>query len=309
LTPSIFAAAMTLATLLVAQSAPPRTRSVYLSALDSKGAPVKDLTAADLSIKEEGKSRTVLSVGPAATKMAITMLVDDGGVGLNDIRTGIAAFMNRLLPGADFSVVGISEQNRTFVEFTNEGNRLAAAIQQLRARNVNGGGHLLEAVLDAITVSEKKEVLRPIVVVVTNQAREYGEPNPDPVMQALARSGTAIYALEVLRRSGSSRTSAGGFDAMAQGAHDNEAADADPARAKILGDGPRETGGRREELLNTADVPATLNAIADDLANQYVLVYATEAGADASPKIAVGTTRKNVKLRVPTRAASRGGRE
>jgi hypothetical protein len=237
--------------------------------------------------------------------MAITLLVDDGGVGLNDFRAGIAGLVNRLLGVSEFSLVGISEQNRTLVEYTNEGSRLAQAIQALRARNVNGGGHLLEAVAEAIKVGEKKEVVRPVIVIVTNQAHEYGEPDAEPVMQALARTGTAIYVVEILRASGQSRTSAGGFDAVAQGAADHEAADADRARARILGDGPKESGGRREELLNPADVASVLNAIADDLANQYVLVYATEAASGTAPKISVSTTRSSVKLRGPVRATDR----
>src|SRR5262245_21690500 len=113
--------ALSIATLSAAPYAQsvPQSRSVYLSATDSKGAPVKDLVAADVVLSEDGKPRTVLSVGPAATKMAITLLIDDGGVGLNDIRTGVTGFMNRLLGVAEFSIVGTAEQNRTFTDFTN----------------------------------------------------------------------------------------------------------------------------------------------------------------------------------------------
>ena len=283
----------------------PRTRSVYVSALDGKGVPVAGMTAAEFLIKEDGQSRTVVSAAPAATKLTVVVLVDDGGVGMNDIRIGVAGLMNRLLVNAEFSLVGIAEQNRTFVELTSENSALARAIQALRPRNVSGGGHLVEAVLDAMTVEEKKEVARPVIVVVTNQGREYGTLSPEPVLQQLARSGTALYVVEALRRSGQSGASPAGYDAMAQGAADNEAADADRARNKILADGPKQTGGRREEVLNTADIPAVLQAIAEDLAGQYLLVYASDAPPGAPARIAISTSRKNVKVRAPARAPDR----
>ena len=282
-----------------------RTRSVYVSAIDAKGVSVTGMTAAEFSIKEDGRARTVLSVAPAVTKLSIVMLVDDGGVGMNDIRIGVAGFMNRLLSNAEFSLVGTAEQNRTLVELTSESSGLVRAIQALRPRNFSGGGHLIEAVLDAIKVEEKKEVARPIIVVVTNQGREYGTLTPEPVMQQLARTGTAMYVLEALRRSGPSGGAAAGYDAMAQGAAENEAADANRARNKMLSDGPKETGGRHDEVISTADIPAALSAMAEDLANQYLLVYATEAASGTPLKVAVSTSRKNVKLRAPARATDR----
>src|ERR1041385_9065461 len=38
------------------------TRTVYISATDSKGSPVTDLTASDLVVKEDGKERVIASL-------------------------------------------------------------------------------------------------------------------------------------------------------------------------------------------------------------------------------------------------------
>jgi hypothetical protein len=290
-----------------AQSPALRTRSIYVAVTDNRSMPVAGLTAAELSIKEDGKVRTVVRLEPAATRLAIAVLADDGGVGLNDIRSGIAGFMDRLLSRADFSLVGIAEQNRTLVDLTHDGSELLKGIQALRVRTVNGGGHLLEGVLDAVKkLNLKQETVRPVVLIVTNQAREYGTVTADSVLTALAQTGTTLYVVEVSRLSGQSRGPApAGADAVADASRANEDADADRARGKILSDGPRETGGRREELLASADVPATLISIAEELANQYILVYSTDAAPGITSRIALSTTRKNAKVRGPARASDK----
>jgi VWFA-related protein len=301
-------AAFTAVGQVAAQTALPATRALYLSALDDKGAPVTGLTVADLVVREDGKPREIVRVTAATSKLSIALLVDDGGVGLNDIRSGLAGFMNRLLNQAEFSVTGIAEQNRTYTDFTRDGDALGNAIRALQSRNVNGGGHLLEAVLEAVKSGKKKEAERPVILVVTNQANEYGHTPVETVMEQMTRTSTAIYVAEVLRRSGPSRPSAGSYDAMAAGAQENEASQADRARNKILGDGPRQTGGRRVELIATTDIPKTLLAIADDLKSQYVVVFASDAKPSVLSRVAVSTSKRGVKVRAATSVTDRPAR-
>ena len=47
-------------------------RKVYISALDAKGAVVTDLTAADITVKENGKPYPVASVEPLSAPMFIS---------------------------------------------------------------------------------------------------------------------------------------------------------------------------------------------------------------------------------------------
>ena len=63
-------------------AAPPRapaevTRKVYISASDSKGAPITDLTAAEITVKEGGKERTVAGLVPATAPVHVAILVED----------------------------------------------------------------------------------------------------------------------------------------------------------------------------------------------------------------------------------------
>lgn len=288
---------------LAAQST--SSRSLYVSVLDTRGKPVPGMTAADVALKEDGRARPVLSLAPAGPRVSVVLLVDDSGLGLNDFRMGVARFMNRLLPSAEFSLVGIAEQNRLLAPFTSDGNALGQAVGGLRARNSTGSGHLVEGVAEGTVAIERREAQRRVVVILTNQAREYGNPDAEPVMERLVRTETALYVVETPRRGADNRGSMGGYDRMAEGAADNEAAEADRARNRILGDGPKETGGRREEVINPADVPAVLESIAADLVGQYLLVYDSAARAGATPRIAVATSQKGVRLRAPARSTDR----
>lgn len=293
------------------QSAPgtlPATRAVYLSALDDRGAPVPGLTPADLTVKEDGKTRQVVRVSPAASKLSIALLVDDGGVGLNDVRSGLAAFMNQLLGQSEFSVTGIAEQNRTYARLTSDGYMLGNAVRALQARNVNGGGHLVEAVIDAVKFGQQKEAERHLIVVVTNQANEYGVIPADTAMEQMTRTGTAIYVVEVLRRSGAVGQPPGAYDAMSAAARESEESEAGRERNKVLGDGPKQTGGRRVELTSAADIPRALLAIAEDLKHQYVVVFASEAKRSSVSRLAVTTNKRGVKVRAPTFATDRPAR-
>ena len=286
----------------------PATRAIYLSALDDKGAPVPGLTPADIVIKEDGKTRQVVRVTPAASKLSIAVLVDDGGVGLNDFRSGLAGFMNQLLSQSEFSVTGVAEQNRTYADFTSDGYVLGNAIRALQARNVNGGGHLVEAVLDAVRFGQRKEAERPVILVVTNQANEYGTLPADSAIEQVTRTATAIYVVEVLRRSGSVGQAPGAYDAMSAAARESEASEANRERNKVLGDGPRQTGGRRVELSSTADIPRALLSIAEDLKHQYVAVFTSEARRSAVSRLAVTTNKRGVRVRAATFATDRPAR-
>ena len=76
-------------------------------------------------------------------------------------------------------------------------------------------------------------------------------------------------------------------------------------RNKVLGDGPKQSGGRHEEMIATAGVPKALQLVADDLLNQYVVSYSLPAGVKPSGKIAVAVGRRGVTLRAPTRVPDR----
>jgi VWFA-related protein len=286
---------------------PAHTRSVYVSALDGNGAVVADLTPADVSIKEDDRAQPVLRLVSATARMSIAVLVDDSGIGLDDFRLGVARLMNPLLGQAEFSLVGLAGQNRTLMEFTDQNAALVGAVRGLRARTGQSEQHLVEAVLDALKVVEKREAARPVIVVLTNQARESGNSAVQSVMDRLARTGAVLQVVEVLQPAAQTRD-LGQTSSASAFSRDNNAAEPDRARSQVLGNGPAATGGRRHELVGLAGVPAAMASIAQELAGQYEIVFGSSAELDVVSKISISTTRPGVKLHAPTRAANRVAR-
>ena len=101
---------------MVSAAPEPRTRRVYVSALDDKGTPVNDLTAADFTVKENGKAREIVRAAPATAPMQIAILVDDNGTGL--FRYAVSKFIEALLGKAEFSISTVSPQTIKLVDYT-----------------------------------------------------------------------------------------------------------------------------------------------------------------------------------------------
>jgi VWFA-related protein len=277
------------------------TRRVYVSVLDAKGAPVAGLTAADFSVKEDDRLLAVLEARRSDTPLSIALLVDDSGPGLNDIRAAISRFMNLLLYRAEFSVIATSEQNVTLTDYTSDANALAGAVSRLRARTVNGGGHLVEAIVEAAASFGKRAERRGIILVLALQGQEYGTLRASRVLEVLQQSGAALNVVDISRPTGQTGAPPGSYDRYTAAAQQSDAGESNATRGQVLSDGPRLTGGRRDELLSTTKLLDTITAIAEDIAHQYAVVYTRPAGAAAASKIAVSVKRSGVKVRAPTR--------
>ena len=73
----------------------------------------------------------------------------------------------------------------------------------------------------------------------------------------------------------------------------------------VMGDGPRESGGRIEQTgSGNGIVPAAMR-IAESLQSQYLVTYTIPDGTSTSDRIAVSTSRKGIKLTAPTRIATK----
>src|SRR5689334_11813836 len=80
----------------------PRERTMFVSAVDAKGEPVKGLGPDDFVIREDGAQREVLRVTPATEPMDIAILVDDSAASegvIPRVREGLTAFVNAMSKG------------------------------------------------------------------------------------------------------------------------------------------------------------------------------------------------------------------
>lgn len=286
----VAAALLTLACLPAQIGAQPLTRRVYVAALDRTGAPVADLTAAELEVKEGGKTREIATLRPATRPLQIAILVDDNGTGL--FRVAIARFIESLLGRAEFSLVTVDGQPRKLTEFTPNGDVLREAIAHLNARPATpDGGQLLSGIHEAALDFERRHVERPVIVALTVGGEEHAPLPPDHVLEQLRKSGAPLHVVAVV---GSQLRATAPVGRSADLLNDNMSLN------QVLGDGPKRSGGRREEVPAVAGVGTGLHQLAETLKQQYVIEYKLPEGVKTSERFSVSTKRKGITLRAPT---------
>ena len=253
------------------------TRQIFISATDGSGAPVTDLTAADISIKEGGKDRPVESLKPATGSMHVAILVDDSGSGA--FQAAIAQFLDRTLARGQFSITLLNPQASMVVDFTNEPAALRDALGRLgkRGRLQADGDQMLDAIERAAKALQLRKAERAVVVALTLTGGKPESIDPNNVLNAVRTSSTMLNVVHLL-----------GADL-----------------GMVMGDGPRQTGGRIELAGNgNGIIPATIR-IAESLQTQYLVTYTIPDGTLLSDRIAVSTSRKGIKLTAPTRITAK----
>ena len=277
---------------------PEGTRHAYFTALDKKGNPVADLTAADVRVREDGVDRQVVGVEPAAAPLHIALLVDDSGPGLRFIREGTGAFIQRLGGRAEMSLTSTGAKNTLLVDFTPQVNQLYDGVRRLMTRNTGNavdGGYLLDAVHDAIEALRTRRPERPAIVIVMLEGAEFSSRRADRLLTELQGSRAVLHV--VVLGKPTLKTMSGWNEGPMQSLREN--LDENINRRKFLEDGARQSGGRFEQVLVDSGVPSALNAVAQELTSQYVVVY-SRRGEGSARKINITSTRGGVKIRART---------
>ena len=70
---------------------------------------------------------------------------------------------------------------------------------------------------------------------------------------------------------------------------------------EVLGDGPKQSGGHRDEIIAAAGIATGLQVLAEALQHQYLIEYTLPDGVKPSDRLSVSVKRKGVTLRAPTR--------
>lgn len=276
--------------LVSAAGAQEHTRRVYMTAQDRNGALVTDLAAADITIKEGGKTREVLALKPAAGPLQIAILVDDNGTGL--FRVAVARFIETLLERAAFSIITVAGQPLKLTGFTSDATMLREAIERLNARpGTPDGGQLLAGISEAAIDFERRRVERPVILALTVGGEEHAPLPPDHVLEQLRKSGAALHVVSVI---GSTLRPTSQPDRVGDLLDENLGLD------EVLGDGPKRSGGRREDVPAIAGVLTGLQQLAEALKRQYVVEYTLPAGVKPSERFSVAAKRRGLTLRAPT---------
>lgn len=256
-----------------AQAGAQVTRKVYISATDAKGAPVTDLTTADITVKEGGKEQPIASLEPAVAPMQVAILVDDGGTGA--FQSAVGQFLQRTIGHGQFSISLLSPQATKLVDFTEDVDALKGALSRMGARGrlQPDGDQMLEAIADASKTLQQRKAERPVIVAMTMAGGQPHSIDPQNVLTTLRLSGAGLYVVSFT-----------GADL-----------------GMVMGDGPKQSGGRVEQAGSGTAIAAAAAKIADALQHQYLLTYSLPAGVKRSDRLTVATSRKGISLTSPSR--------
>ena len=187
----------------------------------------------------------------------------------------------------------------TVFDYTRDTMDMLQGIRRLVWRSGPAGGLVLGAVADAADTLRRREAERPAIVVVTFEGDEFkSHRSAEGVLQALERSGAVLHVVSVGRPNVRRMNRAAVESGDAQG--DDWIVD-EGNRHTVLAEGPRQSGGRRQELALATGLTRALEVLAAELRSQYRLVYEGAADGTGSRKLNVSTKRRGVTVRAPVR--------
>ena len=276
-------------------AAPPQqSRTVYISVLDRNGVPVEDLTAADFAIKEGGKAVDVQQAVPAKEAMQISLIVDDNGTGI--FRSALARFVQRLDGQAVMALSSVVGQTMRVVDYTPSVDAVMQGIATLNARPATpDGGQLLEGISEAALELRKREAKRPVIIAFTVGGQEHGTITSDLVLDQLRKSGAVLHVFSVASSAiRAPVTATAPRDLLQENMHLN----------RVLGDGPKQSGGRHQQIVASPGFLAGLQNLAAELTTQYRVTYNLPPGAKRSDRLNVAVRRKDLVVRAPSKIPS-----
>jgi VWFA-related protein len=271
-------------------------RTVYVTVVDRDGLPVPGLTVEDFTVKEDGRARKIYRVEPSTEPMQIAVLIDDGGRSLGATRQAAGQFVERLQGKATFSLTTTGGTPRTLVDFTQDPRIIYAALQQTFA-HAAPTTQLLNAVVQSARDFVRRRAARPVIVAIVNEGEELSNVRADEVLRSVQQSGAVFYyiGLGVPVTSGTRPSP-----------ESNRAADSSAyeslQRNIVIGSGPKNSGGRSEQVLLPAGIEPLMLQFAAELIGQYTITYQSDADR---ARLEVATSRQGVRVRAPARVGDR----
>jgi hypothetical protein len=258
-------------------------RAMYVSAVNDAGSPVADLGPSDFIVREDNKAREVLKVEPAVEPMQVAVLVDTSQAARNDIshmRTALPGFVKTLTTGDvknEVAIIAIGERPTVFTNYTFSQVELKKGIDRIWSLQ-GTGAYLLDGIIEVCQGFKKRGAQRPVIVAILSEGPELSNRQHDQVLEPLRDRGAAFHAITM-------------------GTPSRSLSDEMRNRNLVLDEGPRQNGGRREELLTSMALEAKLVQLGDELTHQYKVTYARPQSLIPPERVTVAAAKAGVTAR------------
>jgi VWFA-related protein len=251
-------------------------RQLYVSVLDEAGKPVPDLGPADIVVREDGVAREVLRVARATDPLLVALLVDTSAAAtypMPQIRDAVTKFVDRMAGANEIALITFGDRPSIVVDYTQSAQSLKRGVGRLYA--VPGSGaYLLDAIVDVARGIGRREAARPVMIAISTEGTEYSNYRYQAVLERLAESGAAFHALVI-----------------EEGGREISIADGPYHRNVVFDRGTASSGGRRENLLTSMSLEPTMDKLAEELSNQYLVTYARPESLIPPERVSVAAAK------------------
>ena len=280
------------ATVATAQSV---ERQIVVSAVDSDGLPILDLTPSDILITEDGVRREVLSIRRDTAPRQIALLVDTSqaaGPAIQDFKKAAGAFVDSMGEDHEISIISFGGTPRILTEATDTLAELHDGVGKIFSYT-NTASYLLDAVSETVRGFQRRSASRPVVVVLTTLGVDYSNADDRRMLDRLKDAGVVMHAIVSRSKVGGIEPGGGFTGGLRQNPYQ-----ADPlALNRFLELGPTQTGGRRRDLQTFTSTERAVNDLTAQLQSQYLVVYSRPGMLIPPERIQVAANRADLDTR------------
>jgi len=175
------------------------------------------------------------------------------------------------------AIIAIGERPTVLTNYTFNQAELKKGVD--RIWSIQGSGtYLLDGIIETCQGFKKREARRPVIVAILSEGPELSSRQYDQALDPLKAAGAAFHAFTMGRPSSS-------------------LSDEARNRNMVLDEGPRQSGGRREELLTPMALDAKLAQLGEELTHQYKVTYAHPDSLIPPERVTVTAAKAGVTAR------------